>query len=104
MPKVRLDSGHARYAADGPPPVSMHDHPVIIAKLSAISPMVFLDGYPRAVRLWKTNDPAAKLAVFITLRTTAPKKNYPAAGGWFLPLPASAARVGEQSDVEWNCV
>jgi hypothetical protein len=43
VPKVRLDSGHARYAADGSPPVSMHDHPITIGRLSATSPMVMLE-------------------------------------------------------------
>src|SRR5260370_41415688 len=55
VPKVRLDSGHARYAADGPPPVSMHDHPMTIGRLSATSPMVMLDGYHRVVRFWIVN-------------------------------------------------
>jgi hypothetical protein len=65
VPKVRLDSGHARYAADGPPPVSMHDHPMTIGRLSATSPMVMLDGYHRVVRFWSNNDPAAKFAVYL---------------------------------------
>jgi hypothetical protein len=65
VPKVRLDSDHARYAADGPPPVSMHDHPVTIGRLSTSSPMVLLDGYHRVVRFWNNNDPAAKFAIYV---------------------------------------
>jgi hypothetical protein len=65
QPKVHLDPGHARYAADGPAPVSMLDHPVTVGRLSGTSPMFLLDGYHRAVRLWKTNDPAARFAVYL---------------------------------------
>jgi hypothetical protein len=58
----RAGGDHARYAAFAAAPPT-HDDPMTVGHYSGLPAL--LDGYHRAVRFWRTEVPAATLAVYV---------------------------------------
>jgi hypothetical protein len=66
-PLKPLNQWHARYASYGVPRDAAEWEPLTVGRYREHPQLILVDGYHRAVRFWSTDEPDARIAVYLPL-------------------------------------